>query len=418
MSDRRAKWTPTPRPEWVRRINEEGRCMNIGGVVPLDEDSLLSAARRATGLSDFGGDDWREPFRVLIRSLEDESELNLMGRIRTRSELLQLLEARLRIEDVYTRHPEIADEVIESPIIVVGQGRSGTSFLLNLLSEDPDNGVIRVWEAMYPCPPPERATYLTDPRVDRAHLAITQWNRVTPEFAAMHEFGGTIPAEDSPILAMNFMSTSWLNGFGQIPAYDSYMASVPPEPALFYHRRVLKLLQWKNPRRRWVLKDPQHLDRIEALLKIYPGACFVWTHRDPVKAMASIVSLLGTIQWGRSDHPFKNEALKIGLDPDIVAARFGAVIDKIESGAVPKARLFNLLYGDLIGDPLATIEALYRHFGVAFTDEARQAMTTYIEHNPRDARASHRVGAGSDEDIAYERRAFRRYQDYFGIPTE
>jgi hypothetical protein len=106
----------------VRLINEEGQCMNISGVVPLDEASLLAAAQRATGLSDFGSDEWRDPFRVFIKALEEESELNLMGRIRTRSEILQLLEARLQIEDVYKRHPEIADEAIEKPIILVGQG--------------------------------------------------------------------------------------------------------------------------------------------------------------------------------------------------------------------------------------------------------------------------------------------------------
>jgi hypothetical protein len=418
MRSRQAKWAPQPRPDWVRQINEEGDCMNISGVVPLDEDSLLSAAQRATGLSDFGPDDWREPFRVFIKALEEESELNLMGRIRTRSEILQLLEARLRIEDACRQYPEIEAEVIEKPIILVGQGRSGTSFLLNLLSEDPDNGVIRVWEAIYPCPPPEKASYLTDPRIDRAHRAITQWNRVTPEFASMHEFAGSIPAEDSPILAMNFMSVSWLAGFGQVPSYDSYMAGVPPEPALLYHRRVLKLLQWKNPRRRWVLKDPLHLDRLEALLRLYPDACIVWPHRDPVRAMASVVSLLGTIQWGRSDHPFKGHALDIGLDPDIVAARFGEVIDKIESGAVPKAQIFNLLYADLIRDPVGTAEAIYAHFGIEFTQQARGAMNAYCTQNPRDARAAHRIAAGSDEDIAHERRAFARYQAYFGIPSE
>src|SRR5262245_32546145 len=87
-------WQPPPRPEWVRRINEEGECMDISGVVPLDENSLLKSARRSTGLDDFGADDWREPFRVLIKAAEEEAELNLMGRLRLRSEILQLLEAR------------------------------------------------------------------------------------------------------------------------------------------------------------------------------------------------------------------------------------------------------------------------------------------------------------------------------------
>jgi hypothetical protein len=402
----------------VRLLNEEGRCMDIAGVVPLDEESLLSAARRATGLTDFGADDWREPFGVFVRALEAEAELNLMGRIRTRSEILQLLEARLRIEDTYRRHPEIADEVIEKPIVVVGQGRSGTSFLLNLLSQDPDNGVVRIWETIYPCPPPEAASYWTDPRIERAHRAITQWNRVTPEFAAMHEFGGMIAAEDSPILAMNFMSVSWLACFGQVPSYDRYMAGVSAEPALLYHQRVLKLLQWKNPRRRWVLKDPVHLDRMRALLDLYPEACFVWPHRDPVRALASVISTMGTVQWGRTDHPFNGNSLDMGLDPDIVAERLGAVIDTIEAGDVPRERLFNILYRDLVADPIAIVEGLYRHFDIEFTNAARDAIEAYCRQNPRHARPSHKLTDDDDENLAHERRAFRRYQDYFGIPDE
>src|SRR4051812_2654451 len=97
-ADHRQQWQPPPRPEWMVRIIEEGYCMDISGVVPLDERSLLDTAMRNTGLSDFGSDDWREPFQVLVKSMEEDAELHLMGRLMARQELLQLLEARLRIE--------------------------------------------------------------------------------------------------------------------------------------------------------------------------------------------------------------------------------------------------------------------------------------------------------------------------------
>ena len=133
--------------------------MNISGVVPLDENSLLDSAMHNTGLSDFGDDDWREPFRVLIKSLEEEAELHLMGRLWARSAILILLESRLWIEETYKCHPEINDEKITQPIFIVGQSRTGTSFLLNVLASNPDNGAIMQWEATFPCPPPEKATY-------------------------------------------------------------------------------------------------------------------------------------------------------------------------------------------------------------------------------------------------------------------
>jgi len=418
MPDYRLGWTPPPRPDWVQKINDEGNCMNISGVVPLDEDSLISAAKRATGLEDFGSDEWREPFRVLIKSFEEDAALNLIGRIRTRSEILQLLEARLQIEDTYKRHPEIDDEIIKEPLFIVGQGRSGSSFLQNLLAEDPDNGSLMQWEIIYPCPPPEAATHKTDPRIARAHLAIDQWNRVAPTLPSMHEFAGHMPMEDCQALGLDFMSPSWFGSLGQASSYDAYAMAHSYESALRYHKRLLKLLQWKNPRERWLLKDNTHIDRVETLFKVYPDARLIWPHRDPVRAMASVVSLLGTIQWSRSDFPFKGGSFEYVLDPKYAAARLEAFIDKIESGIVPKGRLYNLQYADLVRDPIGTVAGLYQYFGIEFTPTARDALQSYLDNNPRESRPAHKLHTVPDEETKGRRAAFRRYQEYFGVASE
>ena len=106
-SSRVSQWQPPARPDWVRRVNEEGAHLDLRSVVPLDEESLIGHARRNTGLSDFGSDDWYEPIRIFVRALEDESELTLIGRLMTRSDILMHLEDRLRIEDEYKRNPQI-----------------------------------------------------------------------------------------------------------------------------------------------------------------------------------------------------------------------------------------------------------------------------------------------------------------------
>jgi len=418
QADHRLEWQPPQRPEWVQRINEEGCCMEAEQVVPLDEASLLNSAMESTGLSDFGADDWREPFRVFLKSLNEEAQLNLMGRIRTRSEILQLLEARLQIEETYKRHPEIADEQITQPLIIVGQGRSGTTLLQNLLNSHPDNGAPLHWELVFPCPPPESATYQTDTRIEKAHKLIDQWNRVTPTFAAMHEFAGTIPMEDNVTMAMNFMSPTWLDCMGQVPSYDAYIFQQPVEPALRWLERVLKLLQWKNPRKHWVLKDPMHLDRMSELLKVFPDACFIWPHRDPARALASLVSVVGTIQWGRSDHPFSAVSLAYMTDPDLAAGRFNAVIDQLDSGAIPQDQIAHVLFHDLVADPVGQVGKMYDHFGIAVTDSGREAMSRFMKENPRDNRPAHQFDIGSDAAVARVREAFARYQERFGVPVE
>lgn len=412
------KWQPPPRPEWVQRIVDEGHCMDIRGIVPLDEASLLATAMNNTGLSGFGGDEWREPFRVLIRALEDEGKLNLLGRLRARSDLLQLLEARLQIEEAYRLHPEIDDEEIQQPLIVVGQGRSGTSFLINVLASNPENGALLLWECMFPCPPPEQATYRTDPRIEKAHRLIDQWYRVTPEIASIHEFGASLPQEDVHILALSFMAPSWLGLLGEVPSYMLHMAQTDVMPALWYHKRVLKLLQWKNPRRRWVLKNVTFLDQMELVLQVYPDACFVWPHRDPVRAVASMRNFLGCVQWGRSDFPLDGQFMEFVVDPVQAARRLDGTVDKIESGTIPAERIHHLQYGDLIRDPLGEIEIIYDYFDLPLGAEGKAAISSYLTENPRDARLAHRFSMGNDADIARMRKEFQRYQEYFQVPIE
>ena len=139
-------WAPPAHPRWLSTMNQEGSYFNLEAVVPLDEASLTHHACLSTGLDDFGDDLWREPFRVLIRSLEDEAQLTLMGRLMARSDIILWLSARLQVVDTLKNHPQILDEEIVAPMVIVGLPRSGTSILFELLSQDPDVGVPLMWE--------------------------------------------------------------------------------------------------------------------------------------------------------------------------------------------------------------------------------------------------------------------------------
>jgi hypothetical protein len=220
------------------------------------------------------------------------------------------------------------------------------------------------------------------------------------------------------ILGFGFRSSTWFDCLGQVPSYQMWLAHQDIRIALEYHKRVLKLLQWRNPRQHWILKDPMHLDRMPAMLEVYPDARFVWPHRDPTRALASAVSLLGTVQWGRTDHPFQFGAFEYVTDPNLAAGRFNAAIDQIEAGAVPDDRLHHVLYADLVADPINAITAMYDTFGLKLTEEGTRAMEGFVEAHPRDARPAHKLNLGSDEMNSRDRIAFQPYQDYFSIPYE
>lgn len=422
MSDdihyRTKQWKPPPRPDWVRQVNLEGTYLDLKSVVPLDEASLISFAKANTGLSDFGADDWYEPFQVFIKSLEEEAELTLLGRILTRSDLLMYLEARLRIEDTYRRHPEIDEQELAPPILIMGSGRSGTSAIQNLLAFDPDNGTPKHWEALFPCPPPQRDTYPTDPRIAVADKRMTMWNRVTPEMQAIHEWGGDMPTELIQLEALSFQALGWLIFCGFTPSFDAYMSTRSGIPGLSYAKRVLKLLQWKNPRRRWLLKSPDSMRYLPDVFKVFANVQLIWMHRDPLKSVSSAVSLVGTILWMRSDRKMDERAIAQLTNPAGMAALFNMVIDQIEQGKVPSTLLRNVQYVDFVDDPLGTVEKLYRDMGIELSDCARQAMTKYLSEHPRESRPAHRYSIGDAARESEERQLFARYQEYFNTKSE
>jgi Sulfotransferase family len=416
--DRVREWKPPARPDWVQRLNDEGRHLDLKSVVPLDEDSLIGRAKANTGLHDLGEDDWYEPFQVLIKSFDEESALHLMGRVMARSDLISYLEARLRIEHAYQTHPEIDDEQIVKPIVIVGQGRSGTSGLLNLLARDPDNGVCKTWEAYFPCPPPERQSYLSDPRIARADALITQWNRVVPELASVHEFNGEIPTETIQLHCLSFQSPSWFSMTSPAPSYVQFMAKRGVLPALRYEKRVLKLLQWKNPRKHWVLKSPDATRYMPEVASVYPDVCLVWSHRDPVKALSSTINTLGTLAWTRSDRPLAPGVFEHVTNAENCAAMLCQPIELIENDPGLRARLCNVQYLDFIRTPLAVVEKIYATSGRSLSAAGREAMQKYMDNYPRTTRPSHRYDIGSTATVARERMAFKRYEEYFEITSE
>jgi Sulfotransferase family len=419
FSSRKTRWKPTPRPDWVARINREGECMDIKSVVPLDENSLLAHAQANTGLTDFGEDSWYEPFRVLIRSLDEEARLNLMGRLMTRSDLLIYLEGRLRIEDTLKRHPEILEEEIRKPLFVVGQGRSGTTFMQNVLSQPPENGTTKTWETLFPCPPPEADTYETDPRISKADRLTGQLNRVVPELAPMYEYVGHKSTEIVQLMCLAFISPNWFPIFGgQVQSYMEYVNKLDVTPVYEYQERVLKLLQWKKPREHWILKSPAALLHMPQILKVHPDAGFVWNHRDPIKALSSAVNLAGTLFWSRSDHPFCDGTMDMFTSADLSAFLLTQPIQWLDENTVPRERICNIQFLDFVKDPLATVAHIHDYFDMNFSRQGAQAVSRYLEENPRSSRPAHSYSVGDDTQVSSERQVYKRYQTYFDVPSE
>jgi len=410
-------WSPKPRPQWVDELNAFGRQLGSpAALVPLDDASLIDVARAITGLDDFGADGWREPLQIFVRALEEEADLHLLGRIMARNDIVRALVNRLEVQAALTRHPEILSERVAAPLLVVGTGRSGTSLLHELLAQDPAHRVARTWELLHPCPPPERSTYATDPRIAAADQEYRFWHLVVPEYRTMHENGGDVPNEDPLIDTLQFASDHLMGSY-PVPSYGRWLARADPGPVFHAHRCFLQLLQWRCPGERWVLKSPSYLAKLPAFFAEYPDAHVVLMHRDPLKVVPSLVSLMATLRWMHSDTVDVGAVVKSAVSGTAIA--MDLVMQWRDDGTLPDDRIIDVRFDELVGEPWKTLHTVYDRIGATLTSDAEERMRGYLAARPRERHGRHDYDfADTGLDPAETRARFASYQARYSVASE
>jgi Sulfotransferase family len=419
-------WTPPNRGPWVEKLVALGRGLGDDGrsLVSLRADELMDGARSATGLSDSGDSWFEEPMQRLCDAIEDEAELHLAGRIRARGELQLILQNRLRLVDLWNRFPEIQDQDVSGPIIVTGLGRSGTTLLHELLACDRQNRPPLLWELVHTVP--GAVTSRTGPSEDgpdwvqTMHSEITLMDDMVPAFTSMHENGGGLPTECIFAFAHQFSSDQF-TGLYNIPSYTIWKSGVDQTPVYDWHRRMLKTLQWATPTKRWVVKAPSHLSALPLVFSTYPDARVVITHRDPLRVVGSLADTMSTLHWMHSDrvaHETLVEFLCMGVE-----LQMNHVTAERDSGTLPVDQIQDVLYEDLIDDPVATLETLYERWGLELSGPARSNIEAYVA-----ARHAGRAQAGGTGhhysfedtglDLAEHRALVADYQARFGVRSE
>ncbi|HEV3353256.1 MAG TPA: sulfotransferase [Acidimicrobiales bacterium] len=377
-------------------------------------DQLVDEACRQTGLEDFGGDSFREGLAIYCDSLDREAQLNEIGSMAVPGTIVAALSNRLRVVDWAGRHPSVASERIDAPLIVIGMFRAGTTFLSNLLDQDAGNRALLLWESADSVPPASAADHRAGPRIDAAREQGGMLEQLNPRMRAVHHEEADGPTECIAVMSQDFKSLSW-EAIANVPAYGSWLFQTDQRSAYEYHRLVLQVLQSGGVRGRWTLKSPHHAIALDALTAVYPDARLVLLHRDPVVLCASVCSLISTLSSTFSDADHRA----------YIAAHWTAMLEesirRIDAfrRAHPEHRILDVHYADLVQEPLATVDAIYSAFGDRLDDRAMAAMTTYVDANPKGKFGVHGYDLGQfglDGDELGER--FAEYVARHDIPTE
>jgi hypothetical protein len=383
---------------------------------PFDADGLMARASGQTGLRDYGEPDIVEPLRRLLASCDEEANLGVIGRLATRWDAARFLTNLLRMRAAERACPTILDQPIERPIFITGLPRSGTTFLHRLMMTDPEHRAPLVWETIYPFP--DQRAGRRDTRVERVGRQLRAFERLAPDFRALHPLDATSPQECSEIAAHVFRSLRFDTNY-QIPSYRRWLdADVDRHlPAYRFHKQFLQHLQHQDGRpRRWVLKCPEHVFALQAIRRVYPDARLVFVHRDPVKVLLSVAKLTEVLR-----RPFTRrlDPRMIGRDESLRWLEGTKRMIEVGDDAGFPEPICHVHHMDLVSDPLATVEGVYRHFGLTPASDVLAGMGRYVRqrpnggYGPRDYRFEDH---GLSE--AAEREKFRPYMVRFGIATE
>ena len=376
-------------------------------------DQLVAAACERAGSTDLGEDSWREPLEVLIHSWNTEAALNDLGVSAATDMAVGFLANRLQVEQWYARHPEIDEQEIVAPLFGLGLPRTGSTATSYLIAQDRARRSLRVWEAASPCPPPETATEHTDPRIADAQAGIDFTNELFPGFAGMLPAEAEGPQECLLLMALDFRSQIF-EGLAHIPTYTRWLLDCDMKPAYRYHKRVLKLLQWRCPPDRWWLRTPAHMHSIDGLDAVYPDARFVMTHRDVSQVLPSVCALYDTLSRMLTDRP----------DPVAIGAQnlevWRTAIERLIAfrDAGNEHRFHDLAFEDVQRDPIGAMERLYADLGDELTAGVRRRMQTWWTESSKDRSGPHRYEAEAfGLDLADIADQFAFYHQRFDVPV-
>lgn len=354
----------------------------------FDPAQLMHAARRETGLADFGDAYFEEGLWLLTDSLAADAGLHDFGRIVWLKWIIARLATRLRLKAFITRYPQVASAALDRPTFIVGFPRTGTTLLYNLLSLDPDTRSPALWETVDPAPP---AAVSTERDVEeRIRLCERAWRYILdmPSLKPIHRVGGgTVLGKEecTPLLYPTFHTTS-VTASLHIPRYTTWLFNKGPDALIAPYQdyaRAVRVLMHGHDRRRWLSKSPSHCWFLESLLAVIPNAILIRTVRDSRQAVPSAISLFHTLRllWA---HEPDQQAIE-----QHARGAYRHYLERTGRFSAMGAPVVEVQYESLVADPLECVQALYAKCDLPFTDAHRSAIVEWIAKHPQHEHGRH-----------------------------
>lgn len=341
------------------------------------ENQLHDEAIEMTGLTDFGERDYFVGLKVLLTALDANPNLTEAGRDFAWRLIRASLVSRLHAAQGWKDNPGCLENTIARPLIIIGIPRTGTTALHKLLSVDSQFQGLERWLTHYPMPRPPTDTWHGNPHFQAAVDHIAGFQGAQPKMKAAHNIVAEEVDECIEVLRHSFTSNIWGSVF-RVPPYDAWWKAQDERVAYHYYADVLRLIGSQEPDKQWLLKNPGHLWQMHNLLNLFPDACMVVTHRDPVKAIPSLCSLMEmahTVTEGAAADPRH-------AGPREEALWSEATRRALEVRASHEDQFHDVYHQAFHADPMGVVRGIYEKFGLTLTDETRTKMAARIQSKP------------------------------------
>ena len=376
-------------------------------------DHLHETVTRETGLTDFGPDDYLPGLKVLLQSMDYDPHFSETGRRAAWGMVVGVLRGRAQAFQSMKDHPGFDAAPVLSPVVITGVPRTGTTALHRLLAVDPRFQGLQTWLLDSPMPRPPVAEWARYPQYLRTKEALDRQYAATPGAKAAHFRAAEEVHECCMILRQSFVSNLWASGWSAA-TYDAWWQCRSEADAYRHLQRCVQLIGSNDPGKRWLLKNPGHIEHLDLLFAVFPDARVIQTHRDPAKAVTSLVSLLmnmnnlmeGDRSQQRAENLMRRETVKWAnalRKADAVRARY-------------PDRVLDVVHADFHARPMEVIEAIYRFIQMEIPDETRSALSQRIAEKPEMQHGKHRYAIADFAMTAEEaREPFGDYVQRFDL---
>jgi hypothetical protein len=366
-------------------------------------DQLHERVARETGCNHFGPPDYLTGLKVLLQSMDYDPRFSPAGRELAWRGVIDALSSRARAFAAMSANPRFRDTQLPAPIVITGVPRTGTTALHRLMAIDPRLQGLQTWLLDSPMPRPPRDQWEDHEGFRRTVAAIDARTAAAPERKAAHQSAAEGVEECCIILRQSFTSNIWNCMGWSTASYDAWWQGQSEAASYRYLRDCVKLIGTNDPDQRWLLKNPGHIEHLDEVFTVFPDAKVIQTHRDPAKAIPSLVSLLTRL------HPVYEEGRYDQRKRVMMRRETHKWADAVAKAEAVKAQhpgqVLDVVHADFHADPMAVLEQVYAFVGLEIAPELRPLFAQRIAEKPELAHGVHRYDIadfGMSEDEVRE----------------